>query len=490
MKSSAKILVIGLDSADPSLLNDWSGSGDLPVLQALRGRSRWGTLSSPLGLADDGAWASFSTCVSPARHGRYFTRSLSSGSYDNPPFRDEDLKFETFWSTLDRAGLRMAVIDVPKTPLAKTFDGIQIRDWIVHGRDGDIASWPKELAAELFDRFGPDTADDWSRDGFLCEMTQLDQPRLMALAKELSRSVQHKRQVSLELLGRGNWDLYLVVFKETHCVGHQFWHLLDETRPAYDPSLARQLGNPIKEVYRAIDTAIGDLLELAGPDTYVIVFSDLGMAANYTGEHLLDEILVRLEPAAPPWHENPSADMERTLGAAAEGSAMGRMGPEHRRAIQVQHNEISGAIRINLRGREPHGLVRPGSEFEDLCATLSRDLLNLENAATGEGVVQEVLRTSEIFEGGHLDMLPDLFVVWKRDAPIERVRSDKFGELELHSPRVRTGNHVKDGVFLLCGPGIEPEEQSAAASITDIGPTIAAILGSPLSDVDGKSLLS
>ena len=87
-------------------------------------------------------------------------------------------------------------------------------------------------------------------------------------------------------------------------------------------------------------------------------------------------------------------------------------------------------------------------------------------------------------------MLPDLFVVWKRDAPIERVRSNKFGELELRSPRVRTGNHVRNGVYLLSGPGIEPEEQSAAASITDIGPTIAAILGSPLSDVDGKSLVS
>lgn len=487
MTSLARVLVIGLDSADASLLREWSRSGDLPVLRALLGRSQWGRLLSPPGMADDGVWASFSTCVSPARHGRYFTRLLSPGSYDNPKFHDDDLKHETFWTTLDRVGLRQAIIDVPKTPLAKAFDGVQVRDWIVHGRDGATASWPQELAGELHSRFGRDTTDDWSTDGFLCHMTELEPPDLALLADNLSRSLQQKRQLSLELLDRGDWDLFLTVFKETHCAGHQFWHLQEQAHPRHDPSVANQLGDTIKTIYQAIDTAIGSLIERAGPETHVIVFTDLGMAANYTGEHLLDEVLERLEGCAVPErgaHGRPGRDAEiAPPGRFATGNR------PHRRAFQVSHNEMSGAIRINLCGREPHGLVQPGREFEDLCDTLTRDLLDLENLATGEPVVREVLRTSEHLKGAQIDRLPDLFVVWHRDAPIERIGSEKLGEMEVRSPHVRTGNHIADGLYLLCGPGIEPGFRPEAASIMDIGPTIAELLGSSLAEVDGRSLV-
>ena len=493
MMSSIKALVIGLDSADQGLLRKWCDDGSLPVLQSLRSRSRWGELSSPHGMADDAAWASFSTCVSPARHGRYSPRLLSRGSYDNPKFQDEDLKFETFWTALAHRGWRQAIVDVPKTPIAKDFNGVQIRDWIVHGRDGEISTWPSELANELLTSFGVDKTDDWRTENFLCKMTQLDERSLNYLAKDLLRTIELKKQFSLELMGSGGWDLYLTVFKETHCVGHQFWHLLDKSHPAYDPSLACRMGNPIKLIYQAVDAAINELLGRVGPNTHVIVFSTLGMGPNFTGDYLLDGVLERLEFAA--CMEQNRADVE--LGGVSQRRAdnadlrgQGLSSRRYRRAFQVPHNEISGAIRINVCGREPHGLVQPGQDLEDLLSTLSRDLLDLENAETGRTIVQNVLRVSEVFEGDHLDMLPDLLVVWKRDAPLKVLRSRKLGTFEVCPPRLRTGNHVENGVYMISGPGIEPEEASEPASITDIGPTIAALLGSELPNVEGKSLIS
>jgi len=491
VRSPTRVLVIGLDSADPGLIKKWCDAGDLPVLGSLRDRSRWGVLTSPPGLADDGVWASFSTSVSPGRHGRYSTKSLSAGSYGNPKFRDEDLKHETFWSALGQSGHRLVIIDVPKTPLARNFDGIQIRDWIVHGRDGSIDSWPEEIAGQLEERFGRDTTDDPATADFLCKMTQLDELNGIALVKELLKTLEQKTQVAMELLERGNWDLFLTVFKECHCATHQFWHVLDDTHPAYDAALSRRLSNPIKKIYQAIDTAIGRLLELAGPDAHVIVFSDLGMAANYTGGYILDRILRRLELAGNTWYQNASITLARAAHRAAASLSLGRyeLTPQRfRRAFQVNHNELSGAIRINLKGREPHGQIPPGRELEEFCAALTRDLLDLENPATGDAVVHEVLRTIDLFDGNHLDALPDLFVVWNRDAPIYCARSKKLGEIEFQHPALRTGNHIQNGVYFLCGPHIEAGEQLEAVSIMDIGPTIATILGSPLSRVDGKSI--
>lgn len=50
-----------------------------------------------------------------------------------------------------------------------------------------------------------------------------------------------------------------------------------------------------------------------------------------------------------------------------------------------------------------------------------------------------------------------------------------------------TGNHRRDGVFLLAGPGVAPGDRAAASSDVDIAPTILYLLGLPVpEDTDGK----
>src|SRR5437867_784478 len=118
----------------------------------------------------------------------------------------------------------------------------------------------------------------------------------------------------------------------------------------------------------------------------------------------------------------------------------------HRHAFQLPHNEISRAIRVNLKGREPAGRIRPGRELEEFCASLSQDLLDVINLNTGAPIVDQILRTDILFDGEHQNCLPDLFVVWKRDAPITAVASPKIGELRIRTPQYRTGNHVMNGI--------------------------------------------
>jgi predicted AlkP superfamily phosphohydrolase/phosphomutase len=492
MVSPAQILVIGLDSADPNLLLNWCDSGDLPILQSLREKGVEGRLTSPAAMGDDAAWASFYTAVSPARHGRYYWRYLQSGSYITPQFRDEHLKHEPFWNVLSRAGRRVGIIDVPKCPLSRNLNGIQLADWLVHGRDHETCSWPPDLATTILARFGDDKTDR-ARVGsaeWLCRMDALSENELELFLRRTLDSIERKLAVSAQFLGHGDWDLFLTVFKESHCAGHQLWHLLDETHPEHNPSRARELGNPLKKVYQALDNAIGELLTLVGPETSVIVFSDLGMAPNYTGESFLDEILLRLENPLP----SRCNALYRTGMRLAHKTRARLFGDRelhshtHRRAFQVEHNEISGAIRVNLKGREPAGRIRPGKELEEFSTSLSRDLLDLINPDTGIPIVDQVLRTEALFDGEHRNCLPDLFVVWRRDAPITAVASPKLGELRLKTPHYRTGNHVADGIYFGYGPSVTADKQSCPASIMDLGPTIAVLLNTTLPDIDGKPI--
>ena len=77
--------------------------------------------------------------------------------------------------------------------------------------------------------------------------------------------------------------------------------------------VAAQTGDPIEQVYRSVDARLAEIVDAAGPETTVVVFSLLGMTANYSGEHLLDEILARIErrSAGPTLGHKPSRGSER-----------------------------------------------------------------------------------------------------------------------------------------------------------------------------------
>jgi predicted AlkP superfamily phosphohydrolase/phosphomutase len=463
----ARLLVIGLDSADRRLVEQWCDSGDLPNLRAMRDSGVSGALSTPPGLGDDAVWASFYTGVLPGVHGRYFWQRVGPGSYETPQFADADMLSEPFWSGLSRSGKKVAVFDVPKCPLSTGLNGIQIADWQVHGRDHDqTCSWPPALASSLLERFGDDMTDR-TGDGWLCRMHSLPEQEQRVLLRHLLEGIARKTRAASEFLAEGDWDLFLVVFKEAHCAGHQFWQLPEQPGTAGASAL--------KQVYKALDRSVGELTAANGQGGSTIVFSDLGMGPNYTGEHLLDEILQRLESGWLSRRRNPHR-LQRILSAIMRSLRRNRPDGESRLAYQLEHNEMSGAIRINLGGREPSGKIRPGAGYREFCEFLTRELLDIRHLGTNQRVVDAVLSSDELFEGEQRGRLPDLLAVWSRSGPITAITSPTIGVLERDDPRYRTGNHVSGGFYFGSGSGVRPGRQPEPSSIIDLAPTIARIL--------------
>jgi len=479
----AKIVMLGLDSASATLVRRWTSSGALPNLRALEQEGVRGVLRSPPGLGDDATWASFYTCTAPGEHGRYYFHSILPASYERPFVQDSHARREPFWNALSREGRRVAVIDVPKCPPSAHVNGLHITDWRVHGRDNITRSSPPELAVELSRRFGEDRTDRAHTGDWLCRMDSLTEAELAVFLDHLLQSIEHKTTLAEELLAREDWDLFLLVFKEAHCAGHQCWHLVDPAHPAYSRDAAERLADPLLRIYQALDRAIGRLRAQLSPEALLVIFSDLDMGPNYTAEHILDDVLIALEDTLwPPrtrwrrWYEKAMRLANRSL-------------PPHafRPAFQLEHNEISGAVRLNVRGREPLGLISPGPELEAFCTRLTAQLLSLVNPATGGPIVDEVLRCDRLYRGENSDRLPDLLVVWNRDAPIESAHSPVLGSIPARPSGLRTGNHLHNGFCLAVGPGLA---QGAAfdASITDLGPTVAHRLGVNLVGVDGRPI--
>ena len=160
------------------------------------------------------------------------------------------------------------------------------------------------------------------------------------------------------------------------------------------------------------------------------------------------------------------------------------------RAFSIPSNNMTGAIRINLKGREPAGLIEPGAEYEALRCQLREALLELEDPETGRRVVEWVARREELYAGPRADTLPDLFVEWDHSAPITAVRSHRVGTVSAAMEETRTGDHRGGGLLIGAGPRFAGGAVEAELHTRDLAPTILDFfgVGAPVT-FEGKSVL-
>jgi len=161
--------------------------------------------------------------------------------------------------------------------------------------------------------------------------------------------------------------------------------------------------------------------------------------------------------------------------------------PAAGRCFVIPNNNYGG-IRVNLAGREPAGIVRPGPEYEAFCTELTRDLLELVNLADGKPLVRRVLRTVDEYASDVTAHFPDLLVEWAAETEVSGVASPKIGEIRRGYTYCRTGDHRPGGFFIATGPGLQAGLLSRPVSIMDFAPTFCSILDTPLEDFDGAPI--
>jgi predicted AlkP superfamily phosphohydrolase/phosphomutase len=143
----------------------------------------------------------------------------------------------------------------------------------------------------------------------------------------------------------------------------------------------------------------------------------------------------------------------------------------------------AGYVRVNLRGREPRGIVAP-EEYGPLCDQIAEGFLGFRDVVSGKSIVRQVHRLDDLAPEGApaRSRLPDLVVEWAGVPPASApvIRSEQLGELTWSSPRLpsgRAGNHGADGWFVASGPGIEAGAAAATHPIVDLVPTLYRWLG-------------
>lgn len=490
-----RVLLIGLDAADASILLAGIDSGDFPSFKRLRDEGAWGIVSSPRGFGSGAVWPSFATGVSPAKHGRYFYRQIAPGSYTAEQFQADQLRVAPVWEHISRAGRSVAVFDVPKIGVPEEeIDGVVAVDWISHGPVYDeMRTWPPEFADDLTGRFGPNAL--WK-----CDLPGgRDAEQMGVFVEQMRERIEQRERATRHYWAEG-YDLLATVFAEPHCAGHQGWHVRDPEHPMHDPDALDRLGDPVLLVYREIDAAIGRLVDEVDDDTTVIVFSGTGMGPNYTGNHLLEDVLRAIDHR-PPTPLAAVTNATKSFLKRVLPPELRRRGQRIKNRVEEQaysgdrarrpsfavpHNDIAGAIRLNIVGREPEGMLRP-EEVDEYVDRLRRELFALRNADTGEPAVTDVVRVADEHDGEWLDHMPDLLVLWNRGHAIDRVTSDTIGTVEYRHRGNRTGDHSPDNIFFAVGSTVIPGRIDGV-ELYDFASTLCRLVGVPIAPTDGSPI--
>src|SRR5262249_57056269 len=208
---------------------------------------------------------------------------------------------------LSRAGRRVAICDVPLTGVSADLNGIQMVEWGSHDANYGFATWPRSLKREVQARFGPHSQPS------TCDENHRSPAEFAAFTRRLVEGVRKKAALTRHYLGRGEWDFFVQVFTEGHCAGHQCWHLHDRRCPGWDDASVAETGDPIREVYVAIDEAIADILSAIDDQTLIVLLASHGMSYRFGAQFLLEDMLVGLHAAGAPPPPAPAGPLERAL---------------------------------------------------------------------------------------------------------------------------------------------------------------------------------
>jgi predicted AlkP superfamily phosphohydrolase/phosphomutase len=174
---------------------------------------------------------------------------------------------------------------------------------------------------------------------------------------------------------------------------HMLWRNMDPAHPGHNPETARY-GDHIESLYVRMDSVLAEVQSRIPEGSTIIAMSDHGFAPFYKKVNLNTWL-----------YENNYMSLKRPDDIG--------MYPLYNNVFWRRTRAFALGINglyVNVRGREAQGVVQPGEDYDELLDEISARLLEYRDPETGEQVVKEVYRGSEIYHGDLAKDGPDLVI--------------------------------------------------------------------------------
>jgi predicted AlkP superfamily phosphohydrolase/phosphomutase len=504
--NSHKLLVVGLDGGTFAVIDPLIAQGRLPNLARIRAEGTAGVLRSVIPPRSAPAWITFMTGWNPGRHGVLDFWERDWRSYSSPTeglVTTDRFAGRTFWDYAGAAGRRVGIVTVPVTYPAWPINGFMLSGYLLSPGMDEHSAYPPDLA----ERFGTRLLfPEAYRKGATREAVMREGPRM----------IRYRGQVAAQLQSEYHSELLVVVLAPTDKAQHDFWRYREPDCP---PDLRERYGDVIDHHYEACDAVIGNLWEQMGAkETNVVIVSDHGggpyprrcLQTNYV---LHKHGLLAIHEAQ---DDQQTIDWLRTLQFKLRGDLLHRLKIWGQRLMPKQtwralHDRYHGTtaidwgqtlcyrvplqvpvegVMVNLKGRQPQGIVEPGQEYDLVRKRVIELMSHVVDPGTGQPVVEACYLREDIFCGPFVEELPDIFLLlrpgYKGDGQLDAGLVSATTQAELERFR---GNHTMDGIYMASGPTVRSGMTLRGANLIDVAPTLLYLMDIPIpEDMDGRVL--
>ncbi len=514
-----RVFVVGLDGASLRLIRPWVEQGHLPGFARIIAEGAWGKLESVPNQRSAAAWTTFMTGKNPGKHGIYEFYEFVPHTYAIRFIHGGMRDGATLWGLVGQAGRKVGVINVPMTYPAEQVNGFLIAGLDAPGVESKGFCYPPDLYKRLVREIGGYTIEP----GLTGCIVGGD---IDMAVRRLHEELDQKIAATRFLMTHEPWDLFVSVFRSTDAAHHCFWKYMDEQHPAYRPEDAHVYGDVILSAYRKLDTFLVELMDhLLDDRTVLLIMSDHGCGPKHPASNQLNQWLEANKYLA---YSSGTSSGETGVVSRLLGSLytlvigktprrlkenLWRWFPQLRNRVQsrlcfagidwkrtrVFSDTLFPILRINLKGREPQGIVEPGNEYWALVEELKESLSHLRDRTSGLPIVDRVFHRDEIYTGPYVDKAPDLLVRWREDIPISGIMIDSSSSTSepIVTPlipgedfRVISGDHNLNGIIMAWGSIVAPGIEIQGATLADLAPTILYAMSLPVpDDMDGQELL-
>jgi len=273
------------------------------------------------------------------------------------------------------------------------------------------------------------------------------------------------------LLETKDWDIYYLHWHFPDSVQHRFLPCADPISPVYDAGGAADCINALREAYKLGDRLLGGFMLLADSETIVATVSDHG----HTAERYVCTLAKRLQEAGLLSYSGRPGSAQRPPETI-----------DWSRTRAYPHGGFQ--ICVNLKGREPQGIVKP-EDYEAVQEEIIDTLLDWREPESGKRAVAFALKKKDAplvgywgKRAGDVVFIYNSGFSWgatKADATIGSAAGAHHGP---QIPTTETEFSSNLAVFMMAGPGVKRgfERDYGRLSYTrlvDLVPTFCHLLG-------------
>jgi predicted AlkP superfamily phosphohydrolase/phosphomutase/tetratricopeptide (TPR) repeat protein len=304
-RPAKRVLLIGWDAADWKVINPLMDAGLMPALQGLVNGGVIGniaTLDPPLSPI---LWTSIATGKLADKHGVLNFTQPDPEKKALRPVMGSTRRVKAIWNILNQEGLRSHVVGWWPSHPAEPLNGVTVSNFFQRAVAPYGEPWPlppgtvhpprlAETLAELRVHPGELTAAHIAP--FVPTMAEIDQntDRRLSTIGKIVADCGSVHAAATWIMENEPWDFMAVYYDAIDHFGHAFMKFHPPRRPFISEELYRHYHGVVQAGYRFHDMMLHSLLQLAGPETAVILVSDHGFHAD----HLRPSTMAK-EPAGP-----------------------------------------------------------------------------------------------------------------------------------------------------------------------------------------------